>query len=610
MIFELKKTERMMRAPVHIVMHRLLIMFLAIVPGAAGLGQTVSLKVIETTDVHGAVFPYDFINDKPASGSLAQVHTYVQQAKSEGHEVVLLDAGDILQGQPVVYYYNFEQTAGRHLYALVMNYMGYDAATVGNHDIEPGHAVYDKFLQELDFPWMAANAVRTKGTGTYFPPYTVIEKAGLSIAVLGMVTPGIPNWLPQQIWHGMTFEDMVETAREWVAIIRQNENPDLLLGLFHSGVDHNFGGQKRETPRNENASQLVAEQVPGFDVVFVGHDHHGWNFEVTGPNGRPVHILGASSHARDVAVATIHLQYNKDKKLWQKEIVGEQVSMAGVTPDPNFLSRFQSAFEEVKTYVSQPIGTFTKTVTTRDAMFGDAAFVDIVHRIQLDLTGADISISAPLSQDASIEKGPVYVRDMFNLYKFENLLYTMELSGREILGFLEYSYGNWFNHMQGPADHLLNFRTDEKGEPVWSQSWGSYQLAGPSFNFDSMAGILYAVDVSRPAGERIRMESMADGTPFKMDERYKVAINSYRGNGGGGHLTVGAGIAKEDLPGRIVAATDKDLRYYLMKWIESTKTITPEPLGNWQVVPDTWWQAGKKRDYDLLYEAAANHITH
>jgi len=576
---------------------------------AALNAQTVTLKVIETTDVHGAIFPYDFINDKPAPGSLAQVAAFVKQERSKHQEVLLLDAGDILQGQPVVYYYNFERPLTRHLYSRVMNDLGYEAATVGNHDIEAGHLVYDKFRGELNFPWLAANAVRTADGKPYFKPYVIIKKAGIKIAVMGMITPAIPSWLPPQIWEGMQFEDMIETARKWLPVIRKKEKPDLVFGLFHSGVDANYGGANAETPRNENASQLVAARVPGFDIVFVGHDHHGWNFNVPGPRGGNVMILGASSDARDVAVATILLTYDRKKKTWQKEMTGERVSMAGIRPDPDFLVRYQAQFDTVKQYVSRRIGRFTQTVSTRDAMFGNSAFVDLVHRIQLQLTGADISVSAPLSRNATIAAGPVYVRDMFKLYKYENLLYTMNLTGAEILGFLEYSYANWFNQMTGPQDHLLNFRLGDDGQPVRSASSGFYQLATPSYNFDSMGGITYTVDVSQPPGKRVKIESLSSGQPFEPDKTYKVAINSYRGNGGGGHLTVGAGIAKEALADRIVTATERDLRYFLMKWIERERVVTPRALGNWQVVPADWWQAGKARDFQLLYESVAKQAS-
>ena len=122
--------------------------------------QTINLKIIETSDVHGAIFPYDLRNNRPTNSSLAQVMTYLEQERAkENQHVILLDNGDMLQGDPIVYYYNFEKTDTIHIYADVMNYMQYDADIVGNHDIETGHNVYDKFNDEITFPWMAANAV-------------------------------------------------------------------------------------------------------------------------------------------------------------------------------------------------------------------------------------------------------------------------------------------------------------------------------------------------------------------------------------------------------------------------------------------------------------------
>ena len=575
----------------------LLLLFSAWLPA-----QTVTLKFVETTDVHGAIFPYDFINDKEMPGSLAQVHSYVQKERNKTQqEVILLSAGDILQGQPTVYYFNFEKPDVPHLYARVMNYMQYDAGAVGNHDIETGHAVYDKFTTELNFPWLAANAVKTTDSEPYFPPYTVIERRGIRIAILGMVTPGIPNWLPEKLWSGMRFEDMVETARKWVPIIEKQENPDLLVGLLHSGVDFTYGGQTRETPKNENASQLVAELVPGFDIIFVGHDHRGWNVEVEAPKGRMVRLVGASANAIDAAVATVTMKRDPKTNTWQKTISGDIIDITQFPPDMEFMETFSKEMEEVKTYVSRRIGRFTSSVSTRSSLFGDSEFVDLIHAIQLQLTGADLSVAAPLSFDAMIEQGDVFVRDMFNLYKYENFLYTMSLSGHEVDGFLEFSYAGWFNQMVDSSDHLLRFATDENGNFVKSKRNQSYQLKTPSFNYDSMAGLIYTVDVSKLPGERVTIHGLRNGGMFDENKTYTVAVNSYRGNGGGGHLTAGSKIPTEELSDRILSATDKDLRFYMMRWIEQQQEVTPKAFDNWKVIPQNWWQSGKTRDYQLLF---------
>jgi len=235
-------------------------------------------------------------------------------------------------------------------------------------------------------------------------------------------------------------------------------------------------------------------------------------------------------------------------------------------------------------------------------MFGDSPFVDLIHEIQLELTKADVSFAAPLSFDTAIREGDVFVRDMFKLYQYENLLYTMSLTGREIKNFLEYSYGRWFNQMKNADDHLIAFKRDEKGKLIWTRRYNTFETVTRYYNYDSAAGIVYTVDVSKPVGERITIKSMADGTPFDMNKMYKVAINSYRGNGGGGHLIEGAGIPKQDLGGRMVSSTIKDLRYFLMKWIEKQQVVSPKALGNWNIIPADWWATAKVKDYRLLYE--------
>ena len=571
---------------------------------AVAYSQTVNVKIICTSDVHGAIFPFDLKENKEINSSLARVTSYVNEQRSDTNQIVfLLDNGDILQGDPVVYYYNFEKTDTIHLYADVMNYMKYDAATIGNHDIETGHDVYDKFNDEINFPWLAANAINTETNQPYFKPYTTIERGGVKIAVLGLITPAIPQWLPEKIWSGMRFDDMIATAEKWVKKIRETEQPDLMVGLFHAGVDYTYNDQNENTLMNENASRLVAEKVDGLDLVFVGHDHAGWNFKTKGPSGGNVLVLGTTAGARNVAVANYVLKYDKMCMIYdRKEITGELVEMKNYSPDPDFMKRYSYQLEEAKNFVSRPVGEFSETISSRESIFGPSKFVDLIHTIQLDLTGAVISFSAPLSFNAKIDKGTVYVRDMFDLYKYENLLYTMELTGQEIKDYLEFSYANWFNQMKTENDHLLKFKLDDAGNIKYSERTKSPELEERYYNYETAAGIDYVVDVTRPAGEKVTIESLSNGNSFNLTAKYKVAVNSYRGNGGGGHLTRGAKIPQDQLSDRIINSTEKDLRYYLMKWIEKEKEVTPKLLGNWKVVPEKYWQAGKQKDYQLLFK--------
>jgi len=549
----------------------------------------IQLKIMGTSDVHGALLPYDLVNDRETNSSLAQVYSYVTKAREDKTtDLILLDNGDILQGDPMVYYSNFEKTNTTHICAQVMNYMHYDAATVGNHDIEPGHEVYDRVRKEFKFPWMAANAVRNSDGKPYFKPYTIIEKEGAKIAVLGLITPAIPKWLPEKIWEGMHFEPMVSSAKKWVKIIQEKEHPDFVIGLFHSGTGATLtkGG---EVP--ENASILVAKNVSGIDMVICGHDHHENILWVENPEGKKVLVMDPRNKARFIAEADVDLDWNTETKTYDKQIKGKLVQVADLKESPQYVAHFQPMFEEVKNYVSKPVGVFKESISTRDAMFGDSPFMDLIQHIQLDLAKADISFAAPLSYNTSIDSGKLYVRDMFKLYRFENLLYTMNLTGKEVKDFLEFSYKDWFRQMKKPTDDLLNIETTEKGS----------RLTTLFFNYDAAEGIDYIVDVSKPYGDRVKILQMSNGKAFDETKMYRVALNSYRGNGGGNHLTEGAGLSKAELTSRLVNSTTKDLRYYLMKWIEKKGTIDIKCNNNWKVVPEKWWQQAKTKEYKLLY---------
>jgi len=538
------------------------------------------VRLAVTTDVHGMIFPVDLIRRDSSDHSLAHVYNYVTRQRSMQDTLFfLMDNGDFLQGQPSVYYYNFIDTADLHLSARVMNFMGYSAGTVGNHDIEAGPRVYNKIRGEMNFPWLAANAVHTSTGEPYFEPYTVLEAGNRKIAVLGLITPGIPYWLPKNLWPEMEFRDMVETAEDWIPRIREEEDPDLVVGLFHSGTDASYGGSN-ETHMNENAVLLVAENVPGFDVIFAGHDHQVAIQWVVNNENDSVLIVDPGSHARYAGEVTVEFSPGGAPKL-----EGKNVPMKNYAPSEEFMSNFSVDYEKITTYLDDTITWLQEEMVGADALFGPSPMISLIHQVQLGLSNADLSFTAPLSLSARLRKGPLLVSDMFQLYRFENMLYTMELSGREIDGFLEYAAGLWFDRMAGPDDPMLLYR---EGEPGW--------LANRYYNFSSAAGIEYEVDLTRPAGTRVTIHGFTDGTPFSESEDYLVAINSYRGNGGGGHLTRGAGIPPENLESRIQWSTDIDLRYYLMESLSREDTVKARKMDNWSILPETWVSTASSRE--------------
>lgn len=562
--------------------------------------KTVKMKVIETSDVHGHFFPWDFMNNKPIGGTLTRANTYISREREKyGDHLLLIDNGDILQGQPCVYWTNYVMPEDENLAASVINYMKYDAETVGNHDIEPGHKVYDKWIREVRCPLLGANIVKDtyKNAETHpdhiytgLQPYSVHFVDGIKICIIGMLTPAIPNWLNKSIWKGIEFEEMVACAKKWISYIQENEKPDLIFGLFHSGLDGGIITDEYE----ENATKSVAEEVPGFDIIFFGHDHQVHNEWITNKEGQRVLCIDPSCYVKNVAEAEIELTI-EDGKVTKKDIKGEIVNVSDEAIDQQMLAHFQPQIDAVKEYVDQKIGTFASAIYTRESFFGNSAFTDLIHNLQLQITHADISLTAPLSFNAVIDAGDVTMADMFKLYRFENLLFVLNMTGEEVRKHLEYSYDMWTNQMTSPDDHIL-LLNDAMKEDQQRAGFKYY-----TFNFDSACGIDYEVDVTKPDGQKVRILRMSNGEPFDEHKWYKVAMNSYRANGGGELLTHGAGIPQDSLNNRVIFHTDRDQRHYLTEEIRKMGTVNPEPNHNWKFVPEAWAKPALERDRKLLF---------
>ena len=565
---------------------------LCLVLSIAAQEKVVKLKIVQTSDVHGNYYPYNFITRKDWQGSLARIYAFEEKEREQYKEnLILLDNGDILQGQPTAYYYNYIDTVSPHLCAEMMNYMKYDAGNMGNHDVETGRAVFDRWINTCDFLVLGANIIDISTGEPHLPPYKVMERDGVKIVILGMITPAIPAWLSENLWKGLRFDDMEETARKWMKIIREKENPDLMIGLFHAGQE----AFKMSGKYNENASLSVAKNVPGFDIVLMGHDHARECKKVMNVAGDSVLVIDPASNGIVLSNIDVTLKL-KDGKVRSKDIKGVLTETKDYGISEDFMKNFAPQYDTVRNFVSKKIGTFTESISTRPSFFGSSAFIDLIHTLQLEITGAEISFAAPLSFDAKINKGDVFVSDMFNLYKYENMLYMMTLSGKEIKDYLEMSYFMWTNRMKSPDDHLLWFKEKRREGAEDRASFQNF-----SFNFDSASGIIYTVDVTKPQGEKITIISMADGSPFLMDKIYKVALNSYRRNGGGELLTKGSGIPQEKLKERIIFSTDKDLRFYLMNYIEKKGTMDPKALNQWKFVPEKWTVPAAERDYKFLF---------
>lgn len=577
-----------------------------------------------TTDQHGTVLPYNYKTDTPLKSSLGNAVTYFKQVRAENPEgTIIFDNGDFLQGHPTVYYYNFVDTLNTHIVSRTYNDVGYDAVSIGNHDIECGEEVYCRVAKELKMPVLCANAIDTRTGKPMFKPYMIIEKKGFKIAVLGLITPAIHRWLPKSLWPHLEFEDMVDCANKWVPEIRKKEKPDLLIGLFHSGWNFAYNDRSIDTRFNENETLPVAVKVPGIDAIFCGHDHRSKLLTVkridgdsiavfdsqTGachyscsascnPQfGDSVVIIDSQSETQMIGRLDIHLTRNKNGE-YEKSFKRSIINTTDYKLDDEFMSKYTPALDTIKQYVNSPIGYFSEDMDCTDGLVGPSSFHDLLHDIQFSVTGAEISIAPQLTSTYTIPKGPISMRHLFTIYRYENLLCKVRMTGDEIRRFLEFGYKRQFNSYPTEDGHLIYFKKDSKGEVVLNH-FGA-ECYTPTFNFISAAGIRYVVDLTKPKGNWITIQSMEDGSPFSLEKTYTVAISSYQLCGGGDFLSVGLGWDNNEAQKRVMYSTTRDGRWYTFDFFCRYPDYRPHVRNNWEILPKEWAHRVGQADKELI----------
>lgn len=566
-----------------------MLLMLVLVLGSCADTETLEVRIIHTTDVHGNLFSYDYIGDRPSTGGMARLSSLMQRVRTESPNTLLLDGGDMLQGEPITYYSNYIDTTRTNAIAVAMNLLGYDAATVGNHDLEPGHGVYDRFVRDVKFPLLAANAISTETGEPYFRPYVTMERGGARITVLGLMTPAIPQWLPEHLWSGMRFEDIVECAQTWVPRLLESERPDLMIALIHSGYANS------NEDYLENAGAALAQAVPGIDMILMGHDHRQHSEWIRRSETDSVLLINPANHLDFVSDIRVRIE-KRDGRVVARHIEAQLSDVNAYEADTAFMRQMRGYEQGVREFLQQRVGMIDGAVDARDALFGSSAYMDVIHRMQLATIEAEISLAAPLNIRAALSAGEVYVRDLFKWCPFSNYLYAMELTGAEVKGYLEHSYAGWARTMTARGEGLINFRPDAKPED-------KYKTATPPHDYSSAQGIDYTVDVSKPAGERVNIVQMSNGEPFDPARRYRVAVNSYRAGGAGGMLTIGAGIPREELKKRILATSEYDQFFSLLRWFEAKGVVNASNPGNWSFVPSAWTQEAIARDSQFLFGA-------
>ncbi len=550
-----------------------------------------TFRILTTNDVHGRYFDSLYVTDGTIN-ALTNVSWYADSIRTVAGEenVILLDAGDCLQGDNAAYYFNYADTVSKHIFARMVEYMGYDAIAVGNHDIETGHKVYDRIIETMEVPFLAANALRTDDGCPYFQEYVTLKRHGIRITVIGFTNPNIKSWLSPLLWEGMTFESLLPMAQEVVDRVKEEEKSDVVIVLTHSGTGDGDGSQL------ESQGLDLFKSLRGVDFIICAHDHS----PVVHKNDS-ICLINAGSHCRNLGSGTVTVRV-EDGKVVSKTLDAGLIPLDKEKVDMQMREMFRNDYEAVKAFTLKEVGELRTDLRTRDAYRGMSDYLNLLHTISLGCTPAQISFAAPLTFNGSVNAGTLVYNDLFTIYPFENQLFIVKMTGEEIKDYLEYSYDMWINTIDSADDRLLKIVNDpdpRTGQQQWS-------FINRSYNFDSAGGLVYKVDVTRPKGERVLIESLADGNPFEESAEYNVAMTSYRASGGGGIMRKGAGIDTDRISDRVVEYYPeiRDILYdYLLKngEIDPEKIGDREVIGEWKFVPESLVSKAMDRDMLLLF---------
>ena len=522
----------------------------------SSFSKRVHIVVLGTTDLHGNLFPVDYYTDKPDNRGLAKIATVIRQVRNENKNVLLIDSGDTIQGTPLEYYHNKKNNQPPDPMMLAMNALDYDSMTVGNHEYNFGLQVLEKARSEAKFHWLSANTYNKGTNQTHYTPYIVKEVAGVRIGVLGLTTPGIPNWENGPNYSGLEFREPLSEAKKWVPVLRGKERADVVVIAMHMGLEEDLrtGEINPGQVTNENRAIAIAKQVPGVDLIFMGHTHVPVPSLVI--NG--VQLIQANYWGRHLARVDLYLE-NAGRRWRVFARAARTIAMDdGTAPDQELLKLGGPYDRETQAWLSRAIGESAAELTAAEARFRDTAILDLIQRVQLETGKADVSMAAVFNPDARIAKGPVTVRDIAGLYVYENTLVVLEVTGQQLKEALEHS-AKYFRPYE-PGKSLAEL-VDEKI---------------PAYNFDIAEGVTYVLNIAKPVGQRIE-NLQFQGKPLLPTQKLRLATNNYRVNGGGGYTMY------KGAP--VVYRSSEEIREMIIDWVELHKTIPTEPTNNWKIVP-------------------------
>lgn len=554
-----------------------------------------NLSIVTTGDGHGSWFSKPFSDKGSARGSLMDQSQYVTDLRAEKGEdnVILVDAGDNFLGSNATFYYDYVDTLSPYLYPKLAAYMKYDAVIAGHCDFEAGHGVYDRAdegFRKEGIPFLAGNVVSTDNGKRYFRTGTIVKKNGVKVAILGYTNADNAALMDRSAYTGLEFKSLTPLVQEDVDVFRKKYKPQIVVVVAHTAIG------KGEGNNTEKQGLDLFESLRGVDFLVTAHDHSNKVMKRDS-----IVLMSSGKSGQYVGYGEVKLLV-KGGKVIRRELDAKSVSLSRDKTDAAMEIAFKDEFDAVKTFSCSKIGSVKKDLVSREFYSGQCDYLNFLHALALTYCPMDISLTSTLLIDGKISAGDVTFNDFKTLYPYGNKLVVLKLSGEEIKRYLEASYDLWIETVSGPeADHILRIKL--------SKDWGSgqmvWKLAKSPANFDSAAGIDYTVDVTKPYGERVNIQSMADGTPFEMTKMYNVGITSYRSTGAGGLLKAAGLLSAEEVESRTIFK-GPEFRTILYEYFQKNGSIDPtligkkELVGRWKFVPEGVREVIRK-DVELCY---------
>jgi 2',3'-cyclic-nucleotide 2'-phosphodiesterase (5'-nucleotidase family) len=519
-----------------------------------GSARSVDLVVAAVTDVHGRLRGWNYESNRPdLVRGLSRAATIVDSVRAaDPGRVVLLDAGDLLQGNSLTWVAARVAPAGAvHPVIAAMNAMHFDAAAIGNHEINYGVPFLEATIRQATFPFLATNAYRPDGTHA-FRRWTMVEREGVRIGIVGASTPGSMVWDRDHLAGRIVLRDIVSEVRSAVADVRA-AGADIVLVTLHSGL---AGASSYDTVAtsvpSENVAARVAREVPGIEVVLYGHSHQ----EVADTVINGVLLMQPKNWATSVAIAHLALERTADR--WQvRARHSALVQAAGHAESAAVLAATQAAHDATVAWVTTAMGTTPVTWRSDSARVVDTPLIDFVLETMRRAAGADLASTAAFSLDAFIDAGPITAARLQALYPYDNTLRAVRITGQQLREYLEQS--------------ARYFRSDATGRVTIDPSI-------PGYNFDILSGVDYTLDVSRPMGARVtRLEF--HGRPVDPTQTFTLALNNYRQTGGGGYGMLAHA--------PVVYDRQQEIRQLLIDEVRRRGTLRPEDYftANWRLEP-------------------------